>query len=84
MDIVSGVVVYILLWWWVFFMTLPFGARPPAVIERGHASSAPQRPRLLVKALVTSLIALVLWFGVSALISSGLFSFRELVESEVR
>ena len=84
MDIVSGVVVYILLWWWVFFMTLPFGARPPEVIGRGHAASAPQRPRLLVKALVTSLIALVLWFGVSALISSGLFSFRELVEGEVR
>ncbi|MGB1035908.1 MAG: DUF1467 family protein, partial [Candidatus Puniceispirillales bacterium] len=44
MDIVSGGVVYILLWWWVFFMTLPFGAKPVDDPEEGHATSAPEKP----------------------------------------
>ncbi|MGC6516556.1 MAG: DUF1467 family protein [Candidatus Puniceispirillaceae bacterium] len=77
MDIVSGIVVYILLWWWVLFMVLPFGAKAPEVIEKGHATSAPERPRLIKKMLITSVIAACLWFGADALISSGIFTFRE-------
>ena len=77
MDIVSGIVVYILLWWWVLFMVLPFGAKAPEIIEKGHATSAPERPRLAKKMAVTSLIAAVLWFGVDAIISSGIFTFRQ-------
>jgi predicted secreted protein len=65
----SGVVVYIMLWWMVFFMTLPFGVRSQAEhqddggddIVPGTTESAPIRPRLWLKALVTSLIALVLY-----------------------
>ena len=77
MDIVSGIVVYILLWWWVLFMVLPFGAQAPEIIEKGHATSAPAKPRLLNKMIITSLIAAMLWFGVDAIISSGIFTFRE-------
>ena len=64
MDIVSGVVVYVLLWWWVFFMALPFGAHPPEAPEQGHATSAPRNPYLLRKALVATVVAAVLWGGV--------------------
>ena len=77
MDIVSGIVVYILLWWWVLFMVLPFGAKAPEDIEKGHATSAPAKPNLVRKMIITSLIAAVLWFGVNAVISSGIFTFRE-------
>lgn len=81
MDAVSGVVVYILLWWWVFFMTLPFGAKPSEAPEKGHAPSAPKTPRLWTKAGITSVIALVLWFVVNALINSDIFSFRDIASS---
>ena len=77
MELVSGIVVYILLWWWVLFMVLPFGAKAPETIEQGHAPSAPEKPRLLKKMLITSVIAAVLWFGIDAIISSGIFTFRE-------
>jgi len=77
MELVSGIVVYILLWWWVLFMVLPFGAKAPETIEKGHAPSAPEKPRLLKKMLITSVVAAVLWFGVDAIISSGIFTFRE-------
>ena len=78
MDIVSGIVVYILLWWWVLFMTLPFGAKAPESVEKGHATSAPQKPRLLIKAAATTVIAFIFWLIVNALISSNIFSFRDL------
>ena len=74
MGLVSGVVVYILLWWWVFLMTLPFGAKTPDVIETGHATSAPAKPMLWRKAVITTLIAgilyaIVYWMIVSEVIS---------------
>lgn len=77
MDIVSGIVVYILLWWWVLFMVLPFGAKAPEEIEKGHATSAPAKPNLVRKMLITSVIAAILWFAVDMIISSGIFTFRE-------
>ncbi|MGC6536336.1 MAG: DUF1467 family protein [Candidatus Puniceispirillaceae bacterium] len=77
MDIVSGIVVYILLWWWVLFMVLPFGAKAPETIEKGHATSAPERPQLWRKMLITSGIAAILWVIVNAIISSGIFTFRQ-------
>ena len=80
MDWVSGLVVYILLWWWVFFMALPVGNRPPADVGDGHAASAPAKPRLLIKAGATTLIAAVLWGGVYLVIDSGVISFREMAD----
>ncbi|NQW09753.1 MAG: DUF1467 family protein [Alphaproteobacteria bacterium] len=79
MDVVSGVVVYILLWWWVFFMTLPFGARSPKTPELGHATSAPINPYLLRKVLATTVIAAVLLGGVYWSIDANLFSFRDAI-----
>lgn len=78
MDIVSGVVVYILIWWWVLFMVLPFGARPAKAPEEGHAPSAPEKPRILIKLLITTIIAMGLWVVVWLIIQSGWFSFRDL------
>ena len=78
MDIVSSVVVYIILWWWVFFMTLPFGAKPSAELIPGQAPSAPDKPRIVRKMLITSGIAAVLFGIVHAIITSGVFSFREM------
>ena len=77
MELVSGIVVYILLWWWVLFMVLPFGAKAPEEIEKGHATSAPAKPNLIRKMLITTVIAAILWFIADAIISSGIFTFRE-------
>ena len=79
MDIVSSIVVYILLWWWVFFMTLPFGAKPSAELVPGQAPSAPEKPLIVRKMLITSGIAVILFVIVDAIIASGIFSFRDMV-----
>lgn len=77
----SGVVVYVILWWMIFFMALPFGVRPPhdegKEAEPGHAPSAPARPRIWLKAAITSVIAAVLWGVAYYLIVSDLISFRD-------
>ena len=78
MDFVSGVVVFILLWWWVFFMTLPFGVKTPDVIETGHATSAPEKPMLRRKVVVTTAISAVLFAIVHWIIDSGLVSLSDL------
>ena len=78
MDIVSSIVVYILLWWWVFFMVLPFGAKPAEEQIPGQAASAPEKPLIVTKMLITSVIAAVLFFIVRVVITSGIFSFRDL------
>ena len=77
MDIVSGVVVYILLWWWVLFMVLPFGAKAPEQVGEGHATSAPAKPRMALKLAITTGLSAVLFIIVYFIIVSGIFSFRD-------
>ena len=78
MDIVSGIVVFILLWWWVFFMTLPFGVKTPDSVENGHATSAPEKPMLWRKAMIATMIASILFAIVFWIINSGLLSLDQL------
>ena len=74
MDFVSGVVVYLLLWWWVFLMSLPFGVRIEDNLKPGHATSAPARPMLWRKMVVTTLIAAALTAAIHWIISSEIIS----------
>ena len=60
MGIFNIAVVFIVIWWLVWFLTLPFGNRPPVEVELGHAASAPSKPRLLIKATITTVLAIVL------------------------
>jgi predicted secreted protein len=78
MDIVSGVVVYVLLWWWVLFMVLPFGAKAPEQVEEGHATSAPAKPRMMLKLIITTALSAILFIFVYLIIASDIFSFRDL------
>lgn len=74
MGIFGGVVVYIIVWWLVLFTVLPFGVRPPKDPEKGHATSAPDRPRLLLKFAITTVIATGFWFLAEYIIGSGHFT----------
>ena len=78
MDFVSGLVVFILLWWWVFLMSLPFGIKTPDEVESGHATSAPEKPMLWRKVVISSSIALVLFAVVYWTIDSSFISLSDL------
>ncbi len=79
MGWVTGAAVYFIIWWLVLFMVLPWGIKPVTDVDvaKGHAPSAPQRPRLLLKMAVTSLVAAIVWVIVYVIIDLGLISFRD-------
>lgn len=78
MGWVSGIAVYIVIWWLVIFMVLPWGVQPieQGDVEKGHAASAPLRPRILRKVAITTVISAVLWLIAYAIIESDLITFR--------
>jgi predicted secreted protein len=71
-----GVATYIVIWWIAIFAVLPWGVRPAAKGDPGAAAGAPANPRLLFKAVMTSLVAAVIWLFVYWAVTSGLVSFR--------
>ena len=73
----TGAASYVVIWWLVLFTVLPWGARPPDEPQAGMAPSAPEKPRLRLKAGVTTLIAAVVWALVFAAIEYEVISLRE-------
>ena len=57
MEIFTHVLIFILVWWILFFIILPLKIKVPNKTEVGHAKSAPTKPYLLIKFLLTSIIA---------------------------
>ena len=80
MGLVTGILVYVIAWWLIFFMALPIGIQSHDEAEEdvvpGTPSSAPVRPRLLMKALAATILAGVV-VGIGHLIDvNNLISFR--------
>jgi predicted secreted protein len=75
---VEGIVVYLLVWWVVIFAVLPWGVQPPAKGEGilGQAESAPARPRLWLKAGITTVVAFIVWLAIWFIVRSDWISFR--------
>ena len=73
----TAAAIYFIIWWLVLFMALPFGAAPPDNPEPGHATSAPAKPRLLLKFAVTTVVAGVVFAALYWSIQSDIVSFRE-------
>jgi predicted secreted protein len=74
----TGVMVYLVIWWTVLFCVLPLGVRRVQNPGRGEERGAPERPQLLRKAAITSVVAAVLWMGLFLLHQTDVFSFRRL------
>lgn len=76
----SGIVVYVIIWWLVFFMSLPFGVRPPheagETAEPGHEAGAPVRTHLPRKVLVSTLISAALWGVAYWMITTDIIAIR--------
>lgn len=76
MSIAGFIVVYALSWWFCFMLALPFGARPRATPDVGHAPSAPARPRIGLKALIATIAAVVMTVVIWQIIDADIISFR--------
>jgi predicted secreted protein len=76
MSIAGAVVTFAVAWWLIFFMALPIGAAPEESPQAGNVESAPAKPRLLLKAAVTTVLAVLATYGIAWLIGSGLVDLR--------
>ena len=77
MSWVTGAAVYVCIWWVVIFAVLPWGIKPATDAQPGTDPGAPANPRLLLKALVTTAIATLLWIAFYLIARSDLITFRE-------
>jgi predicted secreted protein len=77
MSWATGLMVYLVIWWTILFTVLPLGVRRVDNPGRGQDPGAPERPQLLRKAIITSLVAAVLWLGFYFLHRADVFSFRQ-------
>ncbi|WP_349360790.1 DUF1467 family protein [Stappia sp.] len=62
MSLVSAFAIFFIMWWIILFAILPIGVvtqEESGTVTEGTESSAPVRPHLLKKALLTTLIAAV-------------------------
>lgn len=80
MNIGGAIVIYVIVWWVVFFAVLPWGVTSRWEAEddgvKGAEPGAPTTPDLKRKAILTSIIALVIWAIIAAIILSGVINFR--------
>ena len=77
MGWVSGIVVYFLVWWVTLFAVLPLWVTPADPDDPGYGAGAPARPRLLLKAAITTAVSAVIWLLIFALVKSPWLSLRE-------
>ena len=82
MGLVSMLLVFVICWWLIFFLVLPFGiqTREEAGIsdepeQPGLVASAPVKPRLWLKAAITTGIALAVTAIVVAVVRSDFMTF---------
>ena len=78
MTIFTGIIVYLLIWWLSLFTVLPWGNNAAQDSQIGHVSSAPFKPRIKKKFLITTILSAFIWGGLYAIIESNIFNPREV------
>lgn len=69
---------FLIIWWVVWFMALPFGVKPPAEPGPGHVPSAPEKPMLVRKAIITTAITAVIVAIIAVVIEVGGITFDDI------
>lgn len=76
MTLSGAMVTMVTVWWLIFFMALPFGVAPEEHPVPGTVESAPARPYLLRKVLITTVLAVLATCAIAWLLDSGLVDLR--------
>ena len=81
MNFTGGIVLFAVIWFLVFYVVLQI--RPGSQAESGEVtpgtpSSAPADAQILRKAKITTLVTIVLWAAISAVILSGWITIYDL------
>lgn len=76
----AGLAIYFVVWWIVLFAVLPWGVRAqtPSEMTPGVEPGAPSAPLLLRKAIVTTIVAALVWALIAWLIVARPISFDSI------
>jgi predicted secreted protein len=79
MTLWTGLATYAIIWWLVIFMVLPWGVRRIDTEDLGEMDDpgAPQKPHMLLKLAITTVLAGIVFGLFYMVIVSGVISFRE-------
>lgn len=81
MGVVSGLVLFAVIWAMTFLIVLPFRVQTQGdagEIVPGTHSGAPEQHNLKQKAVVTTIIAVIVWAIIATIILSGWISVRDI------
>ena len=78
MNLVTGIVVFIIIWWLTLFMVLPWGVSRTENPEAGHDHGAPSRPMIFRKILITTGITAVAFAVLYGIVDAEIFSLQDL------
>ena len=77
MGVVTSLAVYFVVWWITLFMVLPWGNNPDADVQEGNVPSAPAKPRIGLKAAITTVVAGAIWQIIWFVVRSNLIPLRD-------
>lgn len=80
MGVMSALVLLAVIWWMTFFIVLPLQLKTQGEsgdVVPGTPQSAPTNPQMKRKVRITTVVAVVLWAIVSAVILSGAITVRD-------
>jgi predicted secreted protein len=82
MNPISAIAVYFIIWWLVLFIILPLGVRNAHeagdAVEEGNDAGAPVNPRLLRKAIQTTILATIVFIFFIVVIRGGMITFDDI------
>ncbi len=82
MSIASAIAIYFIIWWLVLFLVLPFGIRNAhetgETVEEGNEPGAPTNPRLVQKAVITTILATAVFAVFYLAVTRGWLSLDSL------
>ena len=81
MGVMSGLVLFAVIWFMTFFVVLPFRIKTQGDLGEtlpGTHAGAPEHHHLRPKALITTVIAVLLWGIIAGIILSGAISVDDV------
>ncbi|MGV6846888.1 MAG: DUF1467 family protein [Marinibacterium sp.] len=81
MGIVSGIVLFVVIWFVTFFVILPMRLETQGdrgEIVPGTHAGAPQVHNLKKKAIITTLVAAIIWGIAATIILTGFITVRDI------
>ena len=64
MGWITHIAVYFVIWWLTFFIVLPFGVHTEETVTQGNDPGAPKQHRILLKIVINTGIAFLVWLVV--------------------